>query len=142
MPTTFTKLNETWNAEPNIPNVDLRTEGRNLIVSFALNPFLYPEFSNLDRGELVFENCWRYRLGPTNDEGWWKNQCRFSSSVSDWGEFYEVRGDLKLDVLPEESWILSGEPPSDTRHFLFYFRDHTFECDAASWQFRVIRANR
>jgi hypothetical protein len=39
----------------------------------------------------------------------------------------------------EDYWTLVAEPRStNTRHFLFYFKDETFECDAADWDFRVI----
>ncbi len=80
-------------------------------------------------------------LVPTNDEGWWKKQCRFSLSAPDWGEFYEVERDLRSEWLPADSWQLLGPSAvAHSRHFLFYFRDQTFECDAASWNFKVIRA--
>ncbi len=92
----------------------------------------------LDRGELTFHDCWRYRLGATNDEGWFKKQSRFSLVAPEWGLFYEVRGDLGLHVAPND-WILLGRSASgNSRHFLFYFRDETFECDAMSWSFRSL----
>jgi hypothetical protein len=46
------------------------------------------------------------------------------------GEFYEVQGDLKLESSPDD-WVLLGpEPHAPAKHFLFYLRDETFECDA------------
>lgn len=90
------------------------------------------------QGKLTFSNCWRYRLGPTNDEGWWRKQCRFSLAAPEWGEFYEVTGDLKLEWLPEDAWTVTGEPGDSTRHFLFYFRDNTLECDADAWRFELL----
>ena len=139
--TTFTKLNTNWNAEPNAPQVEVRMGASILVVSFLLNSFVFPEFGEHDRGELTFVDCWRYRLGPTNNEGWWKKQCRFSQCAPAWGEFYEVAGDLLLEWLPVDSWYCCGSPAvSNSRHFLFYFRDQTFECDAAAWDFKIVRA--
>jgi hypothetical protein len=44
------------------------------------------------------------------------------------GEFYEVAGDLRLERLPCDAWTLIGERISEeARHFLFYFKDETFE---------------
>jgi hypothetical protein len=137
--TDSTKLNDGWNAEPGAPMPKICVEGETLVLTFYLNPWAFPRFKLSDRGELRFSECWRYRLGPTNDEGWWRGQCRFSRRAPDWGEFYELKGDLRLDRLPEESWTLLTEPRStNARHFLFYFKDDTFECDAADWDFRVI----
>lgn len=136
--TEFTKLNDGWNAEPGAPMPKVRMDGTALVLTFYLNPWAFPRFKPGDRGELRFTECWRYRLGATNDEGWWRGQCRFSRRAPDWGEFYELEGDLRLDRLPEESWTLPAEPrATNTRHFLFYLKDETFECDAADWDFRV-----
>jgi hypothetical protein len=141
MPTNFTKLNDGWNAEPNAPMPAVRVDGKALVLTFDLNPWIFPAFKEGDRGEVSFTECWRYRLGATNDEGWYHGQCRFSRRAPDWGEFYEVEGDLRLERLPEHFWTLLAEPPSaNTRHFLFYLRDETFECDAVSWSFQVLPA--
>jgi hypothetical protein len=137
--TTFAKLNEGWNAEPGAPYPELQVQGWSLVLTFYLNPWVFPQFKPGDVGELTFSDCWRYRLGPTNDEGWWRGQCRFSRRAPEWGEFYEVTGDLRLERIPNDAWTTIGEPTNkETRHFLFYFKDETFECDAAGWNFRVI----
>lgn len=137
--TEFTKLNDGWNAEPGAPIPKVHVEGDTLVVTFYLNPWVFPRFKPGDRGELRFAKCWRYSMEGTNDEGWWRGQCRFSRRAPDWGEFYEVEGDLRLDRLPEGYWTLLADPRStNSRHFLFYFKDETFECDAADWDFRVI----
>jgi len=76
----------------------------------------------------------QYRLGPTNDEGWYLGQCRYSGSAPSWGEFYELNGDDPLLDRPSD-WIKTNSSPSSNRHFLFYFRDGTFECIAADWSY-------
>ena len=82
------------------------------MLTFYLNPWAFPRFKLGDRGELRFAKCWRYSMEGTNDEGWWRGQCRFSRRAPDWGEFYELEGDLRLDRLPEDYWTLVGEPRS------------------------------
>jgi len=139
--TEFTKLNADWNAEPNAPMPALRVEGTSLVITFFLNHQMHKQFSDWDRGELVFSNCSRYRLGATNDEGWDRGQCRFSSRAPAWGEFYELRGDLLLDRCPQD-WVWVGHSGAmAARHFLFYFRDETFECDAEGWSFKALPAS-
>ena len=66
-------------------------------------------------------------------------QCRYSHIAPEWGEFYEVTGDLQMEKCPND-WIDVGPPQKRNRHFLFYFRDETFECDAMDWKLEFIRA--
>ncbi|MCR9055589.1 MAG: hypothetical protein NXI26_27460 [bacterium] len=130
--TNFIQLSNYWNAEPNDPDPTIEISGSTLTLRFNPNPFLYPEYEKITKIALIFRECKRYRLGPTNDEGWYHKQCRFSGIAPKWGEFYEVQGDLKLDQLNDKWHELSGIK-KDGKHFLFYFRDNTFECDATSW---------
>ena len=136
MPTTFIKLSTDWNAEPNAPNPFVTISGRDLLLSFHMNAFRFPRFKEEDIGILRFSNCWRYRLGPTNDEGWYKGQCRFSKLAPGWGEFYEVSGDVLFEDCPDD-WIDVGPKTSAQKHFLFYLRDNQFEVDAESWTLDV-----
>jgi len=132
MTTKFTKLNSGWNAEPNAPDPKVRVDGNTVILEFLANPFQFPEFADGQLLRLRFSGASRYRLGETNDEGWYRGQCRFSGIAPAWGELYEVAGDLKLDRVSD--WIHVPGAPSGGRHFLFYLRDETFECTANSWQ--------
>ena len=136
MNTVFTKLNVDWNAEPNAPDPHVMPDGSTVRLQFFLNPFQFPQFAEEDIGTLRFENCWRYRLGSTNDEGWYRGQCRFSQIAPAWGEYYEVTGDLLIDRAPND-WVVLAPPQPNSRHFLFYLRDETFECDAEAWSFAV-----
>jgi hypothetical protein len=132
MSTRFIKLNDGWNAEPNAPAAAVARSRNDVVLEFRLNAFQFKQFSEGDRGRLVFRNCWRYRLGGTNDEGWYLGRCRFSKIAPAWGEFYEVQGDLKLESSPSDWVTVAPEPDIPTKHFLFYLRDVTFECDAES----------
>ncbi len=152
MSTTFTKLNAGWNAEPNGQTPQIFFEGKDLLFAFFLNDLVYPEYQAAESGVLRFSDCWRYRIGRPNDEGWYRGQCRFSRLAPAWGEFYEVDGELLLDWVPDPEafrtreiqldprplrWVAIGERGASSRHFLFYLKDQTFECDAADWSFSV-----
>ncbi len=126
---TFEQINKGWNAEPNAPEPRIEVTGNDLLLTFFVNAFQFEEFEEEELGILRFVDCERYRLGSTNDEGWYRGQCRFSKLAPSWGEFYLVSGDNALLNAPTDWKIL--KPDSGTgKHFLFYFRDETFECVA------------
>ena len=62
-------------------------------------------------------------------------QCRYSRLAPAWGEFYELSGQDELRLAPND-WQVPAEPGVGDCHFLFYFRDETFECLAADWRFQ------
>ncbi len=134
MATQFTQLNHGWNAQPNAPHVDINVEGSTLVLAFFANPYEFPEFVDRQIIRLRFDNVWRYAVGDVNDEGWYRGQCRFSRIAPAWGEFYEVTGDLHLNEFDADWTIVSDSPAEKLRHFLFYFRDENFECDATLWE--------
>ena len=129
----FTKLNDGWNAEPNAPDPKIVVDGSDVALEFYLNPFQFPSFREDQRGRLRFKDAWRYRLGATNDEGWYEGQCRFGTLAPAWGDFYELTGDLRLIKGPRDWVVLRREPDEPLRHFLFYLRDQTFEADARGY---------
>ena len=137
----FIRLNEGWNAEPNAPNENVRIDGNDLILQFRLNPFQFEGFDENDNGILRFTNCSRFRLGVTNDEGWYRGECRFSRLAPSWGEFYAVLNDPSSIAGPDD-WV---EMPlsilQSGTHFLFYFRDRTFECVAENCAIEPNREN-
>lgn len=135
--TKFRKLNDDWNAEPNSPSPLVVVAGSAVVLEFELNHMIYPRFHPDQRARLRFEDAWRYRLGPTNDEGWFRGQCRFSKLAPEWGEFYEISGDLLLQHSTITWVMLSSEPPQSI-HYLFYLRDETFECDASRWSLEIL----
>jgi hypothetical protein len=132
MATQFRQLNDGWNAEPNAPYPRVEVDGHDVVLTFLANPFQFPRFAEGQLLRLRFTGGRKYRLGSTNDEGWYRGQCRFSGEAPAWGEFYEVSGDLKLERSPSD-WHFVGDPRPPGRHFLFYLRDGTFECEADDW---------
>lgn len=129
---TFKRLNVDWNAEPNAPDASVESTGFTVRLSFFLNPWGYKADVE-ERGCLVFERSSAWRLGATNDEGWYRGQCRYSKIAPAWGEFYELLGDDERRVNPSD-WHNLGPMTPETRHFLFYLRDNTFECLADEWR--------
>jgi hypothetical protein len=129
----FLRLNDGWNAEPNAPVPEVRVEGTTVFLSFFLNPWEFQGAPD-EKGVLAFPQCSQWRLGPTNDEGWYRGQCRYSGIAPAWGEFYELVGEDPLANLPQD-WRQVGPSSEAERHYLFYLRDETFECFAPSWSF-------
>ena len=132
MNTSFRHLNLDWNAEPNAPDSRVKAHEDTVVLSFLMNSFVFKKYSEDDVGTLIFKKCRMYRLGSTNDEGWYRGQCRFSAIAPKWGEFYEIVGDALLDESPRD-WVMLGNPTGAQHHFLFYLRDNTFECVADDW---------
>ncbi len=126
----FVQLNIGWNAEPNAPSPQACLEGEDVILRFQMNSFRFPDFHTEERGFLRFVNCSQFRLGPTNDEGWYLGQCRFSRLAPNWGDFYAISGDPRSVDGPADWIAVEGHRATNRTHFLFYFRDETFECVA------------
>lgn len=133
----FAKLNLDWNAEPNAPDPRVSVDGNTAHLRFCLNHMAYAATEG-EEGHLAFPDCHMWRLGSTNDEGWHRGQCRYSAYAPAWGEFYELTGPDTLSG-PQDWHELAAD---GRRHFLFYFRDQTFECFAADWHFSRGRADR
>jgi hypothetical protein len=129
----FLHLNDTWNAEPNDPAPEVLVGGSEVTLRFWLNPWEY-EATPGERGLLTFRGCSEWRLGSTNDEGWYGGQCRYSGIAPEWGEFYEIVGTDTLAHAPDD-WRDTEQAEAGGRHFLFYLRDETFECFADEWAF-------
>ena len=132
----YTRLNVGWNAEPNAPEAKVSVDGDAVRLTFALNAFEFPVFTDGQRAMLTFSRCTRYRLGAPNDEGWYRGQHGFRNAPPPWGEFYELGAVARIDP---GDWRAGPAGPGGggTRHFLFYLRDATFECVAADWSLEV-----
>lgn len=130
----FEQLNLGWNAYPNGSDSTVELRGDNLLFRFELNPYVFDDVKEGDVGLLTFAQCARWRLGLTNDEGFYRGQCRYSSLAPSWGEFYELVGDDPARYAPVDWQFVDSKNPGN-RHFLFYLRDETFECIAGDWEY-------
>lgn len=125
----FFKLNSDWNADPNVPEPSAEPQGDDVLLRFFVNPYQFPEFSEDEVGILRFVNCEIFRLGSPNDHGWHLGQCRCSKFAPEWGEFYLVIGNPEL-LEALKDWKILVPSSGAENHYLFYFRDNTFECVA------------
>lgn len=132
----FIKLNQGWNADPNSPQEKVYTENSSVILEFTVNPWVYAGFEEDERARLIFKSCSKYRLGVTNDEGWYQGKCRYGYQAPDWGEFYMVKEPSPI-AMPVYDWLNVGSSASKN-HYLFYLRDNTFECTADSYEFQRV----
>ncbi|MGR3512530.1 MAG: hypothetical protein ACU0GG_07170 [Paracoccaceae bacterium] len=135
METQFVKLNDGWNADPNSPDNSFSVEGDTFWLRFKPNRFKF----ETERAEgpmfLRFCGCQKFRFTSVNDHGFYLGQCRFTQIAPAWGEFYEVVGDFREDENPTV-WQEVGCASEDSRNFLFYTRDETFEVIAEKWERR------
>ncbi len=104
-----------------------------------MNSFIHDDVTKDDSGILTFNSVYKYRLGPTNDEGFYRGQCRFSKTGIEWGNFYNIIDSNWENDFPNDEIIINPNFKSDKRlnHFLFYFRDETFECIAISCELKI-----
>jgi len=136
----FIQLNHGWNADPNSPNVKLKIVDLEVILSFRMNVFQYENFDESDIGTLVFHNCLQYRLGSPNDEGFFiYGQDRYKQYGIKWGEFYRIKNSNWQVNFPEPQRLNEVQNADNVNHYLFYFRDETFECIAENYDFFVSR---
>ncbi|WP_239616867.1 hypothetical protein [Cohnella mopanensis] len=136
----YQQLNNGWGAEPNAPDPQIEidfAQGK-LKLKFYLNPFIYKDVEEEIRAELEFSNCFMFRLGPTNDEGFYRGQCRFSKTGINWGEFYQLEETEWKETFPKDKVIVLNHLINEEglRHYLFYFRDVTFECIAKDYHYK------
>jgi len=138
----YLKLNEGWNADPNIPNPEAYTQDNTLYLDFFLNYHIYKGIHRGQKGQLKFNECYMYRFGSPNDHGFSLKQFRYGPDDIPWGEFYELfESDWKNDF-PDDKIVLNQdlEEDKELRHFLFFFRDECFECIAKDFNFNYLKA--
>ena len=133
---TFEQINKEWNAEPNAPEVEISVVGNDVSVEFFLNAFLFETYNEGDKAILTFRDCLQYRYGSPNEEGFYiHNQSRYKQFGVKWGEFYVILDSDWKSNFPNPIEV-SSQPLDELKHFLFYFRDGTFECIAKSYEFK------
>jgi len=138
----YKKLNIGWNAEPNAPEPKLTIDGYDIIIEFHLNPYTYENVKEGDLGNLRFFNCHKYSFNDCNDEGYMVfGQYRYKNFELPWGDFYEIFTDWENDFHPECKILNSEVEKKMMKHFIFFFRDDTFECVAENFEFKLLRGN-
>lgn len=136
----FIQLSNNWNAHPVSPEVNLQIVGKNLIMEIYLNHYMFDSFVKGDKARITFENSYKYSLNSCNDEGYYYGQYRINWNQLEWGEFYEIISGLDRK-LPKPIVQLSDDS-DNKRHFLFFFKDETFECLADNYKVEFIYVQR
>jgi len=134
---TYEKLNDNWNAEPNAPQPEIMLLGEKLLLFFYMNYMLYPQYDEEDIGMLCFSQVQKYRLGPENDEGYYKGKYRYTNDELPWGEFYRISDD-NIENEAIDDWKINDIRNSGYNHYIFLFRDNTFETIAEDWSLSVV----
>jgi hypothetical protein len=136
----FIQLNQGWNAEPNAPNPQITVEGSDIKLSFSMNPFIFKDFDEDDIGVIRFKNCYQYRMGsPNEDDFYVYGKSRYKQYGVKWGEFYRVKNSDWQTNFPDSKTLNIFLDKDSLNHYLFYFRDETFECIAESYSFMVLK---
>jgi hypothetical protein len=126
-----------WNAEPNAPYPSIKINGSNLLLSFYMNHLLFNNFSQDDIGIIEFYNCIQFRMGEPNDEGFFRFGDGYKQYGIEWGEFYRISGSEWKTHFESPVYIHANPHPEELSHYLFYFKDETFECIAIGFDFRI-----
>ena len=134
----YERLNIDWNAEPNAPEPNLTVENGNVVIKFYLNYFLYEQFSEGDIGKLTFTNCKKFDFNNVNDERYFSGKYRYSENDLPWGDFYKIlTSENDFPKNPEITEI--NRNVKNLNHYIFFFRDNTFECLAENYKFEIIK---
>ena len=132
----YVRITTNWNAHSVSPEIELQLQGLNLLMTIFLNAYVFDGFEEGDKANILFKNCSKYSLNICNDEGYYYGQYRTNPSELPWGEFYEIKSGLDREF-PEPIVNLTMDN-SNKRHFIFFFKDETFECLAEDFQVEFI----
>ena len=134
----YTRLNNNWNADPNTPEANISINDGTLTLNFYLNYFLNNKFKEGDKGQLTFNNCYKYYFGAPNDEGYYRGQHRYKLTDLPFGEFYLLKTDWRNDF-PANAKVLNPDfNPNGMKHFIFFLKENTFECVAEDYTMKFI----
>lgn len=133
----YKKLNKNWNADPNAPQESIIQSEEGIELHFFLNSFFFEHIDEGEKGKLEFYDVYAYRNGPSNDEGFYQRQFRYTTDQIPWGEFYELTDSKwKTDFPTDKIIVDETKKTGKLRHFIFFFKDTTFECLASDYIYR------
>lgn len=134
----YTKLNPNWNADRNAPQPELSTINEGIALSFQLNANDFEYIDEGEMGKLEFYNVYAYRLATIGHVEYLKGQSRFKNNQLPWGDFYEIKEGKWPKDLPDDRVVLDESiDKNDLRHFIFFLKDHMFECLAIDFKFII-----
>jgi len=132
----YTKLNRNWNAEPNAPDAKISLMKGGIELSFLLDPLQFEHIDEGDIGKVAFDRVHAYRWDSTTDAAYAQGQFRFKNDQLPWGEFYELKHSKWKSDFPADKIVVDAlVDQNEIRHFIFFFKDKTFECLATDCHF-------
>ena len=150
----FKKLNNNYQPDPNIASPDVELAGDKLLLSFPLNYHLYDRYKEDQYGTIIFNDCFMYRVGDPNDEGFFidpKNPGRMRNNsrwnITDFPQlefhnFYLVENsDWQTNFGPDPIITKAVQSeikdPEKLNHYLFLMKEGSFECIARSYEEKI-----
>jgi hypothetical protein len=134
----FEKLNNRWNAEPNAPNLMINKGEDYVELTFDLNPFIFNNIEEGDKGILEFQNVYEFFSGSINDEGYFNGKHRYTNDQLPWGEFYELLESNWQTEFPKDSTTINSNiDKSELRHFILFLKDQEIECLSSDYFFQI-----
>ena len=115
---TYTQFTIDWNADPNSPGVELVIGGTSVIIDFFVNYFIYDNFNEGDKAKITFFHC----------------QYRYKYTDLPWGQFYKLNTDWETDFPVGQITLNETVDKRKLHHYIFFFKDNTFECVAENYQ--------
>ena len=135
----YIQITNNWNADPVSPEIELSLDEENLIMDIYLNHYAFENFKEGDKVKILFKNCAEYSLNTCNDEGYYYGQYRTNPNELPWGEFYEIKSGLDRNM--PSPIVKINNDNSDKKHFIFFFKDETFECLASEYELEFYNEN-
>jgi hypothetical protein len=132
----YFKITTDWNADPVSPEIELNVIGNDLTMVIFVNHLVFDDFEEGDKAKIVFKDCSIYSLNQCNDEGYYYGQYRTNPNNLPWGEFYEIKSGLDRKFPKPVTRI--KEDFEGKRHFIFFFKDETFECLSSDFKLELI----
>lgn len=137
----LTKLNKNYQSDPNVAKPEVKINQKELTLLFELNYQIY-DFKEDQIGEIIFHNCYSYRIGDPNDEGFYLKDNEIWNNKNfpnlEWDCFYKVHGTpdsyLKdFKTVDKNQNNLQGK----LNHYVFFMKEGTFECLAESYTEKI-----
>lgn len=131
------KLNKNYQSDPNIAEPKVEIQSDKLALSFELNSFIF-SFKEGQLGKIVFNNCYSYRVGNPNDEGYYLNDNVLWNKNNfpdvEWDCFYQVY-DVPVSYFKDFKNLNENQSNSSAgfNHYVFFMKEATFECLAESY---------
>lgn len=131
------KLNRNWGVESHHPAIELDSMAGRVKLSFSLDSQRYEHVAENEKGLLMFQDVYAYRLIEMTGEEYNNGHTRFSSTKIQWGGLYELQKSTWKKDFPKDHVVLNKDiDKKKLIHYLFTIKGNLFECLANEYTFR------